>query len=62
MLLSIIDVVVRRLLGALTVVVQREITKEAELLVLRHENAVPRRPVGSLHRSPADRLWRAALP
>jgi hypothetical protein len=36
MLLSIIYAVVRRLLGALTVVVRREVTKDVELLVLRH--------------------------
>jgi hypothetical protein len=45
-MLSIIYVVVRRLLDALAVVVRREITKEVELLVLRHENAVLRRQVG----------------
>jgi transposase InsO family protein len=61
MLLSIIYAVVRRLLDTLTVLVRREITKDVELLVLRHENAVLRRQVGSIRRTPADRLWLAAL-
>jgi transposase InsO family protein len=61
MLLSITYAVVRRLLDTLAVVVRREITKDVELLVLRHENAVLRRQVGSIRRTPADRLWLAAL-
>jgi hypothetical protein len=60
MLLSIIYEVVRRLLDALTVVIRREITKDVELLVLRHENAVPRRQVASIRRTPVDRLRLAA--
>jgi hypothetical protein len=61
MLLSIIYAVVRRLLDTLAVLVRREITKDVELLVLRHENAVLRRQVGSIRRTPLDRLWLAAL-
>jgi hypothetical protein len=60
-LLSIIYTIARRLLDALAVVVRREITKDVELLVLRHENAVLRRQVSSVRRTPADRLWLAAL-
>jgi transposase InsO family protein len=60
-LLSIIYTIARRLLDALAVVVRREITKDVELLVLRHKNAVLRRQVGSIRRTPADRLWLAAL-
>jgi transposase InsO family protein len=61
MLLSIIYAVVRRLLDALAVIVRREITKDVELLVLRHENAVLRRQLSSIRSTPADRLWLSAL-
>jgi hypothetical protein len=60
MLLSIIYAVARRLLDALAVLLRDEITKVAELLVSRHENAVLRRQVGPIRRTPVDRLWLAA--
>jgi hypothetical protein len=43
------------------VLARREVSKEAELLVLRHENTVLRRQIGRVRYHPADRLWLAAL-
>jgi putative transposase len=53
--------VVRCLLGCLMVLARREVSKDAELLVLRHENAVLRRQIGLVRYQPADRLWLTAL-
>src|SRR5712692_7671824 len=43
------------------VLARREASKDAELLVLRHENVVLRRQVSRVRYQPADRLWLAAL-
>src|SRR5713101_8275612 len=43
------------------VLARREVSKDAELLVLRHENAVLRRQFGRVRYQPGDRLWLAAL-
>src|SRR5438552_2963543 len=40
---------------------RREVSKDAELLILRHENTVLRRQIGRVSYQPADRLWLAAL-
>jgi putative transposase len=50
-----------RLLGCLMVLARHEVSNDAELLVLRHENAVLRRQIGRVRYQPADRLWLAAL-
>jgi putative transposase len=60
-IISVIYLLVRCLLGCLTVVSRGQVSKDAELLVLRHENAVLRRQVGRVRYQPADRLWLAAL-
>ena len=47
--------------GGLPVLARREVSKDAELLVLRHENAVLRRQISRVRYQPAARLWLAAL-
>jgi hypothetical protein len=42
--------------------VRSDQVEAAELLVLRHENAVLRRHIGRIRYEPADRVWFAALP
>jgi putative transposase len=61
-LLSLLYRLVRCLLGLLAVLVRSDLSKDVELLVLRHENQVLRRQVsGRLRRGHADRLWLTAL-
>jgi len=43
------------------VLTRHQVSKDAELLVLRHENAVLRRQIGRVHYEPGDRLWLSAL-
>ena len=61
MILSVFYLVIRCLLGSLVVLARREASKDAELLVLRHQNAVLRRQISRVRYQPADRLWLAAL-
>jgi len=58
---SVFYLIVRCLLGSLMVLARREASKDAELLVLRHQNAVLRRQISRVRYQPADRLWLAAL-
>ena len=61
LLLSILYQLVHCLLGLIAVLVRRDPSKDAELLVLRHENAVLRRQVARVRYTPTDRAWLAAL-
>jgi transposase InsO family protein len=61
LLLSIVYRLVRCLLGLTAVLLRRDLSKDAELLVLRHENTVLRRQVARVHYTPTDRAWLAAL-
>ena len=61
LLLSILYQMVRLLLGLTAVLVRRDLSKDAELLVLRHENTVLRRQISRVHYRPLDRAWLAAL-
>src|SRR6476659_10584282 len=61
MIFSVVYLLVRCLLGCLKLLARREASKDAELLVLRHENAVLRRQAGRVRYQPGDRLWLAAL-
>jgi len=58
---SVVYLLVRRLLGCLMVLARGEVSKDAGLLVLRHQNAVLRRQIGWVRYQPGDRLWLAAL-
>ena len=61
MLLKIVYLLVRRILGLAVLVSRTDPAKDAELLVLRHENSVLRRHAGRVRYEPADRVWFAAL-
>jgi len=60
--LSLVYRLVGCLFGLLAVLVRADLSKDVELLVLRHENQVLRRQLsGRLRWDHADRLWLAAL-
>ena len=61
MIFSSVCFLVRCLFASVTVLARREVSKDAELLVLRHENAVLRRHAGRIRYEPTDRVWFAAL-
>jgi putative transposase len=61
-LLSLACRLVRCMVGLLAVLVRSDLSRDAELLVLRHENQVLRRQLsGRLRWDNTDRLWLAAL-
>ena len=62
MIVSLLYKVARGLLSVPGVLLRCDMAKDAELLVLRHENAVLRRQLaGAVRYEPADRFWFAAL-
>ena len=62
MVLSLLYRMERCLAGLLAVLIRSDLSTDAELLVLRHENQVLRRQLGGrLQWDHADRLWLAAL-
>jgi putative transposase len=61
-IVSLLYQLTRRLLSVPAVLLRRNTAKDAELLVLRHENAVLRHQItGQVRYEPADRFWFAAL-
>jgi putative transposase len=60
-IISVVYLLVRCLLGCLLMRTRHRVSKDAELLVLRHENTVLRRQVSRVRYEPAGRLWLAAL-
>ena len=61
LLLSILYRLLRSLLGLAAVLMRRDLSKDVELLVLRHENTILRRQISRVRYTPADRVWLAAL-
>ncbi len=59
--LKIVYLLMRWLFGLVVLVFRGDRAKDAELLVLRHENAVLRRTALGVRYEPADRAWFAAL-
>jgi putative transposase len=61
MLFKIVYLLTCRVLGLVVLGFRCDRAKDAELLVLRHENAVLRRNAGRIRYEPGDRVWFAAL-
>ena len=61
MLLKVFYVLTCRIPGLIVVLFRGDQATAAEVLVLRHENAVLRRHAGRVRYEPADRAWFAAL-
>jgi hypothetical protein len=60
LLLSMVYQLVRCMLGLTAVLVRPDLGKDAELLGLRHENAVLRPQIARVRDTPVDRVWLAA--
>jgi hypothetical protein len=62
MIISVGYLLARCLPDGPMVLTRRELSKDAELLVLRHDNAVLHRQISRVRYQPGGRLWLAALP
>jgi putative transposase len=60
-LLKVMYLLTCRVLSLAVLAFRGDLAKDAELLVLGHENAVLRRHAGRVRYEPADRAWFAAL-
>ena len=61
MLLKIVYLLICRILGLIVVLARGDHAAAAEVLVLRHENAMLRRHAGRVRYEPTDRAWFCAL-
>ena len=61
MLLKIVYLLTCRMLCLAVLVFRRDLAKDAELLVVRHENAVLRRHAGRVRYEPAEWAWFAVM-
>jgi hypothetical protein len=59
--LSTVTALVRNLITVPAAILRSRVAKDAEVLALRHENAVLRRQIARVRYEPADRIWLAAL-
>jgi hypothetical protein len=60
-LLKIACLLMRWSFALIVLMFRGDLARDAELLVLRHENAVLRRNAGRVRYEPGDRAWFAAL-
>jgi len=58
---SVLYLLVRCLHGSLMVLARRQASKDAELLVLQHQNTVLRRQISRVRSRPGERLWLTAV-
>ncbi|MFI1733907.1 hypothetical protein ACH40E_32785 [Streptomyces acidicola] len=56
MSLSVVSALVRNLITVPAAVLRSRVAKDAEVLALRHENAVLRRQIARIRHEPADRI------
>ena len=59
--MSMLYRLLRCLVSLIAVLTRRDLSVDAELLVLRHENTVLRRQLPRVRYTPTDRMWLAAL-